>query len=266
MANPQGWRDDRYSQEDRYPRPDRSETYGRRRAEPTPGDEWLSESRSFSDRDEAARRDTFESYRDGGFRGGQPRARGSLSYTPEANYFGGYAPTYGRDRPAYEPDRYTPNPREGRGDGERGLWSRTRDEVASWFGDHDSEHRRDEDAAHRGKGPKGYKRSDARIVEDVNDRLSDDAYLDASDVEVAVKDGEVTLNGYVPDRRSKRRAEDLAEHVSGVGHVQNNLRVAEHQAADYGQYRSTMAGGDARATAAGQRTPGPVKDIADGDR
>jgi hypothetical protein len=35
----------------------------------------------------------------------------------------------------------------------------------------------------------------------------------------------VTLNGEVSSREEKRRAEDLAESVSGVGHVQNNLRV-----------------------------------------
>jgi BON domain len=78
---------------------------------------------------------------------------------------------------------------------------------------------------HRGRGPRGYRRSDERIREDVNDRLTDDDRLDASDVEVSVSDCEVTLNGSVGDRPSKRRAEDLAESVSGVTHVQNNLRV-----------------------------------------
>lgn len=79
---------------------------------------------------------------------------------------------------------------------------------------------------HRGRGPKNYIRSDSRIAEDVNDRLSDAADLDARDIEVKVKDGEVTLSGTVGHRRAKRRAEDLAEGVSGVRHVQNNLRVA----------------------------------------
>jgi hypothetical protein len=78
---------------------------------------------------------------------------------------------------------------------------------------------------HRGRGPKGYQRSDERIQEDVNDRLADDSWLDASEIEVAVKNGEVTLSGSVPDREAKRRAEDIAEQVSGVKHVQVNLRV-----------------------------------------
>ncbi|AZQ69668.1 BON domain-containing protein [Silicimonas algicola] len=78
---------------------------------------------------------------------------------------------------------------------------------------------------HRGRGPKGYKRSDDRIREDVNDRITDDGSLDASDISVEVSDQEVTLNGTVQTRWEKRRAEDCAESVSGVGHVQNNLRV-----------------------------------------
>jgi osmotically-inducible protein OsmY len=132
----------------------------------------------------------------------------------------------------YEPDRYTPNAREGRGEEPRSWWDRTQDEVSSWFGDENARRRREWDerqadirAEHRGRGPKGYKRSDARIAEDLNDRLTDDPYLDASDVAVTVKDGEVTLSGMVARRSDKRRAEDLADAVSGVGHVQNNLRV-----------------------------------------
>ena len=78
---------------------------------------------------------------------------------------------------------------------------------------------------HRGRGPKGYRRSDERIHEDVCERLTEDPFIDASNVEVIVKDGEITLNGTVTSRGLKRRAEDLAELASGVSHVQNNLRV-----------------------------------------
>lgn len=76
-----------------------------------------------------------------------------------------------------------------------------------------------------GKGPKGYVRSDERIREDVCDRLSDDDELDASDITVNVSNGEVRLEGSVIDRQSKHRAEDLAESVSGVQDVTNNLRA-----------------------------------------
>ncbi len=82
---------------------------------------------------------------------------------------------------------------------------------------------------HKGKGPKGYSRSDDRIKEDINDRLSDDEHLDASDIEVEVKNGEVRLTGTVDNRVSKRRAEDIADAVSGVQNVENGLRVKQGQ-------------------------------------
>jgi hypothetical protein len=78
----------------------------------------------------------------------------------------------------------------------------------------------------RGRGPKGYRRSDERIKEDVNDRLSD-GYLDASDIEVLVMESEVTLTGTVNTREDKRTAEYIAESVSGVTNVENRLRVKQ---------------------------------------
>src|SRR5262249_6498718 len=88
----------------------------------------------------------------------------------------------------------------------------------------------EQNGPHRGRGPKGYKRTDARVREDINDRLADDSFLDASEIEVEVKNGEVTLSGTVTQRQDKRRAEDLAENVSGVQHVQNNLRLKTQEA------------------------------------
>jgi hypothetical protein len=78
---------------------------------------------------------------------------------------------------------------------------------------------------HRGKGPKNYKRSDERIREEILDRLTDDPYVDATGIEVAVQSCEVTLMGLVNDRNAKRHAEDLAESVSGVLNVENRLKV-----------------------------------------
>jgi len=105
---------------------------------------------------------------------------------------------------------------------------------------------------HRGRGPKNYTRSDERIREDLNDRLSDDAWLDASEIEVQVSKCEVTLTGSVNSREDRRRAEDLAEQVSGVKHVQNNLRVQQQGAGQ--SMGTTMAGQDpTRAGAQGAR-------------
>lgn len=75
------------------------------------------------------------------------------------------------------------------------------------------------------QGPKGYKRSDERIREDVCDRLGQSWDLDSSEIEVSVSSGEVTLTGTVQDRAQKHRAENVADGVSGVGEVHNQLRV-----------------------------------------
>lgn len=96
---------------------------------------------------------------------------------------------------------------------------------------------------HRGRGPRNYQRSDDRIREDVNERLSDDVRVDASEIEVAVQNREVTLTGTVSDRNEKRRAEDIAEAVAGVSHVQNNLRVGQRQ----GERATGTEAGDAAA-------------------
>lgn len=132
-------------------------------------------------------------------------------------------------------------------DEDRGFLDRASDEVASWFGDDDATRRREMDARHRGRGPKNYTRSDERIAEDVNDRLADDGYVDASGIEVTVGGGEVTLNGTVTERFAKRRAEDIAESVSGVKHVQNNLRVAAQPASGDAGTETARSGGGSTA-------------------
>lgn len=80
---------------------------------------------------------------------------------------------------------------------------------------------------HRGKGPVGYQRSDERIRELVSEALTDDDQIDASQIHVSVKDGEVTLSGIVEDRRTRREAEDCVASVSGVRDVQVQLRMKD---------------------------------------
>jgi osmotically-inducible protein OsmY len=79
--------------------------------------------------------------------------------------------------------------------------------------------------SYRGRGPKNYSRSDESIREDVCERLAVDHNLDATNIEVSVSDGVVTLDGSVSDRSAKRLAEDLSDFVRGVRDVQNNIRV-----------------------------------------
>jgi osmotically-inducible protein OsmY len=154
-------------------------------------------------------------------------------YTGFGGDLGGYSPypVYSGYEPPYrygtEPLRQRAQPHH------RGFWDRAGDTVASWMGDEEARRRHATDLrthSHQGRGPKAYRRSDARIHEDVNDRLTDDPWIDATHIDVKVSDTEVTLSGTVANRDDRRHAERIAEHVSGVTHVQNNLRVDPSQA------------------------------------
>jgi osmotically-inducible protein OsmY len=79
------------------------------------------------------------------------------------------------------------------------------------------------------RGPKGYKRTDERIREDVNDRLAQQDEFDPSEIEVRVENGDVTLTGSVRSRHEKFRAEEIADEVSGVNDVHNQLRIGSAQ-------------------------------------
>ena len=79
--------------------------------------------------------------------------------------------------------------------------------------------------SHRGKGPKGYRPSDERLRERICERLTEDSFVDATDIEIAVADGEITLSGSVENRRMKYAAEDLVSEMSAVTAVHNSIRV-----------------------------------------
>src|SRR4051812_19430912 len=96
----------------------------------------------------------------------------------------------------------------------------------------------------RGLGPRRAPRSDERIREEVCDRLMDDRHVDATDIEVRVEGGEVTLTGTVDRRDTRRRAEDIAEAVGGVTHVQNNLRYGRAGGRDVGTAGSVRTADD----------------------
>jgi osmotically-inducible protein OsmY len=176
------------------------------------------------------RYDADRGYGGSGYSGGPDQDYSRSNYGPGSSY-GGWGNTYGR--------RDMSGGSESSGtQGGRGFMDKASDEVSSWFGDEGARRRRERDE-HRGRGPKGYARSDDRIKEDVNDRLTDEGSLDASDIEVQVSSREVTLSGEVHSREDKRRAEDIAEMVSGVSHVQNNLRVKNRTGAMTGSTTAT---------------------------
>ena len=246
------WDSERYGSEGRFPGDESPSRYSRREGGSQQtgrqnywGRGWENE------RDDSNRESRYGSYgRSGAERG---YSEGMTGDYPQQRY---NYPT------GFRNERYGERERGGRDydyDREegRGWLDRASDAVASWFGDEDAERRRrmDERREHRGRGPKGYRRSDERIKEDVNDRLSDDYYLDASNVEVEVANSEVTLTGTVNNRNDKRRAEDLAESVSGVTNVENRLRVKQNRYEDYGT-SNTSTGNQTASTSNISGTPG----------
>lgn len=76
-----------------------------------------------------------------------------------------------------------------------------------------------------GYGPKDYTRSDARIEEELCEMLTDDIYIDASNITVSVLNGVVRMFGTVPARQQKFEIEDLAEKIPGVIDIDNSIRV-----------------------------------------
>jgi len=111
-------------------------------------------------------------------------------------------------------DRVQPIPAED----ERGLWGRMKHEAREVYGKLTGH-------PHVHESPVGWQRADSAIREDVCEVFRESPLLDARDIEVEVKDGEVTLTGTVRDRGSKRLAEDIAEQVAGVFDVHNRLKI-----------------------------------------
>ena len=78
-----------------------------------------------------------------------------------------------------------------------------------------------------GRGPKNWVRSDQRILEDVNEALTRHPDVDASEVDVQVSGGEITLTGTVSTRHEKRASEDCAWNIAGVRDVHNQLKIRQ---------------------------------------
>jgi hypothetical protein len=88
---------------------------------------------------------------------------------------------------------------------------------------------------HRGRGPRGYARSDQRMQEDICERITDDPHVDASDIDIKVEDGVVTLSGSIESRWMKYYLEDLVDRCPGVKDIRNELstrRAGREQAGE----------------------------------
>jgi hypothetical protein len=108
---------------------------------------------------------------------------------------------------------------------------------------------------HYGRGPKGWTRSKERIIDDVCEALQQDAWLDASEIEVQCEQGEVVLRGTVHARQDKRRAEECAERIPGVRDVRNEIRIRDDGQAGHSAQAGTHAGANAGQSQAASPKP-----------
>jgi hypothetical protein len=201
----------------------------------------------------------------GGRPGGAPWNRGQGGQNFSGGHYGGFANEGYPDQASYRRGAW------GQGSSDEGFGGRERGQTASRsFGQgyagssgqssglgYGPGFGQGQGRGFSGRGPKGYQRSDERIKEQVSDRLMDDDDIDATDITVDVKNGEVTLTGTVSSREEKRAAEDAAERAPGVREVQNHLRV-QSQESSLGRSQFGSSTGQTPSTPAGRpdRTDG----------
>lgn len=159
------------------------------------------------------------------FRGGPVRERddwNARAMRDRPRWESDREPYGGRDDETWfseRPPRREPHEQDEEG---RGLLHRMGEGIRSAFGMSDRERFR---GPHFGKGPKGFKRSDERIREDVSEAIARQGWIDATDVEVRVQSGEVILSGTVAHREDKRALERMIEDLPGVVDVHNEIRI-----------------------------------------
>lgn len=66
---------------------------------------------------------------------------------------------------------------------------------------------------------------DDRIYDDVRRKLANDIDVKGGGLEVAVKNGAVTLRGQVHDTKARAKAEKITKKVKGVVSVDNELKI-----------------------------------------
>jgi len=195
-----------------------------------------------------------------------PRRQGTADYVPAPDY-----PSPASYGPMGEPGAERTGPPQGppprwQGPGAGAPlhdWPASSQGASPWpgpsFGTGTAHERGSPAHGFRGHGPKGYTRSDERIREDLCDRLSDADDIDASEVECQVRNGEVVLTGSVPTRALKHRIENLADRVSGVRDVRNEIKVGRAESEQTDGSPASRSPFESAARAASQPGPGAGK-------
>lgn len=246
------------------------------------GGEWGRGTRGYGRGDESGNMGAGGGQYGGGHQGGGQSGYGQGGYGQSAGQ-GGYGPSYGQGyrqgSGGYGAESWRGFDDQSRGGGFARNWDDLQSRQGSWpsgqqggswqgGGQSDWQQRSGSmgsmgsgsRSSFAGRGPKDYQRSDERIREEVSDRMTDDHELDASEITVEVRGGEVTLSGTVRSRDQKRRAEDLAESCSGVGEVTNNIRVKQDPQDDRhgrsGQSSSSQSGASSPSASGSSGTGG----------
>lgn len=76
------------------------------------------------------------------------------------------------------------------------------------------------------------KRPDEELVQEVRNRLIRDAFVEDGTIEVYANQGEIQLDGSVPDYHTRKAAEDVAWWTPGVINVENLLLVSGEEFVD----------------------------------
>ena len=68
-------------------------------------------------------------------------------------------------------------------------------------------------------------RSDDVIFDEVRQKLADDSEVRGGGLDITVKDGAITIKGYVHTEKAKEKATVIAKKVKGVTTVDNQLKL-----------------------------------------
>jgi hypothetical protein len=168
----------------------------------------------------------------GGMGGAQQQSSGRGQFGNRQDYGRGGGGAYGTGMPG-EYAGQDPSRQFSGQDRERGGWSSSGGQQQG-LGAQD----------HRGRGPKGYTRSDERLKEDICERLTDDPHIDASEINVEVEQGVARLTGQVDDRWMKYHVEDVVDRCAGVKDIDNRLSTQRRNQGGAGSTRGSAGGSE----------------------
>jgi BON domain len=92
--------------------------------------------------------------------------------------------------------------------------------------------------------PKNLRKSDNVIYEEICELFMQTPKIDATEVDVSVQDGDVTLKGFVDNSAVKALAETLSQQIPGVHGVFNKLKaihISEDKNTEHGMVHGTSS-------------------------